>query len=417
MERITWKMLENSSGHYNILDHFTLGNFTCVSDASTVDVGACGNYVDSSNSTLTARVNTANIRRGSSMRLKVLLTCLQLYYTPVLVTAGLLGNCLSIYIMCQNAKVRRLSCTVYLIAIAISNATYLLAFFLIWLGTTHGVRIHNQPVWCQALTLLSGVANFLSCWYVLLLSLDRLLAVGGYPRARARLCSPMCAKLVTLILGLFSIAVYVNISLLFAVVQFLPGTYYCAPLPERFEVIKILSKIDVFWNAFLPYMLILVFNICSYSAFSRLNRCRKSFLSVHYMTTQGRRVHLHIPMVELNATRACFVLCLCNLSLCVPCQVLRVYHTARTSIDGDFQPSAKLYLTQELFQYLYNTSFAVHIFIYVLTLPLFRASLVFLAKQSCSRVLPSSCIQKPIDPVSIELRRSVRRRVNDTYLL
>lgn len=79
----------------------------------------------------------------------------QLYYTPLLVLLGTLGNTLSVFVFFAT-KLRKLSSSYYLSALAISDTGFLVALFISWLNLVD-VNLFNMPGICQLTVYLTQV--------------------------------------------------------------------------------------------------------------------------------------------------------------------------------------------------------------------------------------------------------------------
>ena len=72
---------------------------------------------------------------------------LSLYYTPIMILFGLLGNVLSCIVF-TNTRLKMRSSSFYLTALAITDITYVLIIFLLWLDLL-GFYTYNANVLCQ----------------------------------------------------------------------------------------------------------------------------------------------------------------------------------------------------------------------------------------------------------------------------
>lgn len=98
-----------------------------------------------------------------------------LYYTPILVYLGAIGNLLCIYVF-QSPKLKKLSTSCYLSALAISDTVFLVALFTVWL-TMVGIDVFNKSGSCQVIVYLTAVCSFLSAWFVVAFTVERFVAV------------------------------------------------------------------------------------------------------------------------------------------------------------------------------------------------------------------------------------------------
>ncbi|CAB0018610.1 unnamed protein product, partial [Nesidiocoris tenuis] len=88
----------------------------------------------------------------------LLLDWIQRYYTPALVGFGTIGNCLSVVVFFFSTKLRKLSSSYYLSALAISDTGYLFCTFFSWLNMVN-IDIFNRPGFCEfSVYLTQGLA-------------------------------------------------------------------------------------------------------------------------------------------------------------------------------------------------------------------------------------------------------------------
>ncbi|XP_053956244.1 neuropeptides capa receptor [Anastrepha ludens] len=118
---------------------------------------------------------------------------LNYYYVPVLVCTGSLGNILSVFVFFKT-KLRKLSSSFYLAALAVSDTCFLLGLFMQWLNFVD-IDIYNRDFFCQFFTFFSNLACFCSAWFVVAFTVERFIAVG-YPLRRQTMCTVRRAKIV-----------------------------------------------------------------------------------------------------------------------------------------------------------------------------------------------------------------------------
>ncbi|XP_037930876.1 cysteinyl leukotriene receptor 1 [Teleopsis dalmanni] len=118
---------------------------------------------------------------------------LSFYYVPILVCTGSIGNILSVFVFFKT-KLRKLSSSVYLAALAISDTCFLFGLFAQWLNFVD-VHIYNRDFFCQFFTYFSSLACFCSAWFVVAFTVERFIAVM-YPLRRQTMCTVRRAKIV-----------------------------------------------------------------------------------------------------------------------------------------------------------------------------------------------------------------------------
>lgn len=115
------------------------------------------------------------------------------YYIPVLCCTGSIGNILSVFVFFRT-KLRKLSSSFYLAALAVSDTCFLAGLFAQWLNFLN-VDIYNQNYFCQFFTFFSYLASFCSVWFVVAFTVERFIAVI-YPLKRQTMCTVRRAKIV-----------------------------------------------------------------------------------------------------------------------------------------------------------------------------------------------------------------------------
>lgn len=130
---------------------------------------------------------------------------IQFYYVPILVYFGTFGNTVSVYVFFRT-KLKKLSSSYYLAALAISDTIFLIQLFVLWLGFVK-LDLYNLPIMCQAMNYLASVCSFMSVWLVLAFTVERFVAVK-YPLLRAAVCTISRAKMMILILTVVGMLLY-----------------------------------------------------------------------------------------------------------------------------------------------------------------------------------------------------------------
>lgn len=106
------------------------------------------------------------------------LYAIQLWFTPVLVTLGSLGNCLCVIVF-FSTKLKKLSSSYYLSALAISDTCALVSVAATWFDLVD-IPFFNTEGFCQLFVYMKCVCSFLSVWFVVAFTVERFVAVS-YP--------------------------------------------------------------------------------------------------------------------------------------------------------------------------------------------------------------------------------------------
>ena len=140
----------------------------------------------------------------------ILIKDLHLFYSPIIIGLGLLGNTLT-WLIFLRSRLRGLSSSHYLAAIVIVNTIYLLSLLIQWLSV-YGPDLYNRPVWCQFVRFINSTSSFLSVWYLTAFAVDRYICIC-WPAEASKMCTLMRARIVIISLMCIGIVVYINMTL------------------------------------------------------------------------------------------------------------------------------------------------------------------------------------------------------------
>lgn len=164
---------------------------------------------------------------------------LTLYYTPVLVCFGSIGNILSVFVFFKT-KLRKLSSSYYLAALGISDTCFLFGLLVPWLNFVD-IHLYNKNVLCQLVTYLSGLCSFLSVWFVVAFTVERFIAVL-YPLKRQTMCTVKRAKMV--LAGLSTLGCIISLPyLVYAEPHYSEKLEeYICDVKEQYKVSKLVNQ-------------------------------------------------------------------------------------------------------------------------------------------------------------------------------
>lgn len=149
---------------------------------------------------------------------------------PLIIVGGCLGNVLAVLVF-RLTMLRKQSSSYYLAALCISDTCFLVLTGLEYLTSYEYVNIWYRPVACELLTYGSGVASFLSVWFVVAFTAERYVAVL-HPLRRPDWCTVTRAKLVLAICTLVSMVL--NAPLLyFSDTVWNETRYMCELKPQK----------------------------------------------------------------------------------------------------------------------------------------------------------------------------------------
>lgn len=195
----------------------------------------------------------------------------QFYFTPVIVYLGSIGNGLSVFVF-FSTKLKKLSSSYYLAALAISDNIFLACMFVVWLRFVE-IDLFNKWGWCQLIVYLTSVCSFLSVWLVLAFTVERFIAVR-YPLLRQSLCTVSRAKMFILILVLISMG-FSSPSAIFVTLKEEKSRMYCTADPDFQNFLNIFNYVDTFITFLIPVVAITVLNVCISRTVLKLANVRK----------------------------------------------------------------------------------------------------------------------------------------------
>ena len=305
---------------------------------------------------------------------------LEMYYTPLLVSIGIIGNMLTCLTLTHGTTCKS-SATPYLTMLAISDICFLCVLLLVWLTSVLHVNIYNAGGWCQGITYVGYICAFLSVWLYVCMSVDRLIIIC-LPVRNSKLCSALRAKIVIISLTIVAIVVYLNISLMFGVVT-IQQTLVCLPMSVFVPAIQVLNKLDAFINLLLPYAAVCVINLCIIRSIVEHYQRRNKIIRADHLhrvdICQERR-----SRVELQNTKLILAVSCVFLALNLPSHVLRLI-VMISFFRGSQLFINRVYFWQRLLMQLFFTRFAINFFVHVGFSSLFRKSLRHLFSHLCKR--------------------------------
>ncbi len=192
---------------------------------------------------------------------------LNIYFTPVIILVGMVGNLLSVIVF-VNTYLSRQSSSIYLASLAVADLLYLLSLTVVWLSWIHVPLLHHIGC-CQLVTYLKNVCTFLSVWYVVCFTVDRYIIVC-YPLRRDRYCTPRLARRVVLLLAAVALLLYAY-STVTTGIQTVGGILpVCTHLTGYYTVTTVATALDSVFTLIVPSSTIVVLNCRLVSRILRL---------------------------------------------------------------------------------------------------------------------------------------------------
>ena len=326
-----------------------------------------------------AMPETANSPPSTDVR-EVVLQVLHVYYMPSLMALGAAGN-VAVSAILLGSSLRRNSANHYLAAAGVSDAFFLLGLLLLWLENL-GLDLYNRKGWCQLISFVNSVCTFLSLWLIVAFAIDRLI-VHVLPKRSAKLCTPFRAKIVILSIVVIAVVVYVNISLTVGVVKY-GGLSRCMPLPQFMSHLRWLGLIDGMINLTLPYIVLMVILaiILRYACAISGDVDDPHTHSYVESTPQDNLLHsrparLSVMTVLLLAT---------FLVMRLPSEVFRFLHSIRGVTNKFYPISQTEYYWQQFSQKIFETSFALKLFLLLAFHPMFRQTVSRRIRMVCDKI-------------------------------
>ncbi|XP_017080377.1 uncharacterized protein LOC108114116 [Drosophila eugracilis] len=205
------------------------------------------------------------------------------YYIPVLCCTGSIGNILSVFVFFKT-KLRKLSSSFYLAALAVSDTCFLAGLFAQWLNFLN-VDIYNRNYFCQFFTFFSYLASFCSVWFVVAFTVERFIAVI-YPLKRQTMCTVRRAKIVLFCLTLVG-CLHCLPYILIAKPVFMPklNATICDLNSEYKEQLALFNYWDSIVVYAVPFTTIAVLNTCTGCTVWKFATVRRT-LTMHKMKPQ-----------------------------------------------------------------------------------------------------------------------------------
>lgn len=255
---------------------------------------------------------------------------IQLYYTPILVYLGCLGNGISMYVF-FGTKLRKLSSSYYLATLAVSDNLFLVSTFVVWLRMV-GLDLYNRQGVCQVINYVTGVCSFLSVWLVLAFTVERFVAVR-YPLLRQSVCTVARAKLAITVLVVVSLVVY-SPQMFASTITNINGNDSCNVHPEWRQTVNVFNYVDTVLTLLIPVVVITILNVCISRTVWKLASIRRRLThrapagGMHMrkmpQAQVGGRQRKHCTVSQNKVTKMLLVVSTVCLCLHFPSYVMRV---------------------------------------------------------------------------------------------
>ncbi|XP_013408815.1 thyrotropin-releasing hormone receptor [Lingula anatina] len=298
----------------------------------------------------------------------------RLYFTPTVVILGFIGNLMS-FLVFTCTHLQRLSSSVYLAALAISDEAFLILLLMTQWLLDLKINLFYSQGWCQASIYLTYIFSFLSVWYVVAFTTERYIAVR-FPLKRPEMCTVARAKIVVLSLAGFA-AVFYLLTLWTNGVE--DGV--CKPLDGYSELNKGFIYTDTVLTFVIPSVVLIYMNIriaIKVAYFYSKRKESDARIIVEQFTFNNRYVKHPHPVIgsptrrsqesQMKITKMLLVVSTVFLFLNLPSHGIRIYVLIMLYANGGQHSGTQMeYVLQYVFQFLYYINFAVNFFLYCIT--------------------------------------------------
>ncbi|XP_074037844.1 G-protein coupled receptor [Leptinotarsa decemlineata] len=188
-----------------------------------------------------------------AMNFVIYLNFIHMYYIPVVIVVGFVGNVLScLVLLTTHLKLR--SSSYYLAALAVADTGYVFCIFVVYCTSNNIFDIFNKNGFCQVLMYLTYVCSFLSVWLIVAFTVERFIAVQ-YPLKKPYICTVSRAKIIVLSLTAVALIFHFYIFLIVNIVE-----EQCQLVPEYQKVAGYINYVDTILTLVVPVVLIVGMN-------------------------------------------------------------------------------------------------------------------------------------------------------------
>jgi hypothetical protein len=181
---------------------------------------------------------------------------IEVCYSLTLIVLGSIGNVISVFVF-FTTKLKKLSSSLYLAALAISDTGFLIALLITWLNS-FGVPLFKTSGMCEIDIYLTYVCSFLSAWLVVAFTVERFVAVR-HPLRRTSMCTVARAKIVLVSLTTLALILYVPCFWLTRI-ETHEDPAVCSLNPEFMVLATVINHVDFILTFILPFLVIATLN-------------------------------------------------------------------------------------------------------------------------------------------------------------
>ncbi|XP_052219162.1 probable G-protein coupled receptor B0563.6 [Dreissena polymorpha] len=281
------------------------------------------------------------------------------YVLPLIVFVGLIGNLTSIYLLQLDKQMRKVSSSVFLTSVLVSDTGMLMSLLLVWIESL-GYPVNHLPAVCRINVYLTYVFGFLSIWYVVCISVETFITIC-HPTRIKQMCTLFRARAVAVMLLAFALVLYV-VAPFITEVQSVPHsntTKNCLPIAQYAHLLQLLFYVDLVLTLLLPFVLLIILltfmTVAIVRSIQRKQQRNNRKTNEEYHTSRIRK----LPQVRV--AKMLFILSVSVVFLNIPSHGFKL----KSLISGNAILSETESLIHLLLLFLSYTSFSVKFFICV----------------------------------------------------
>ena len=288
----------------------------------------------------------------------------RLYFIPVIIAVGLIGNTLLITVFSRTV-VKKWSISHYLVGIGVSDTGFLVPLFMVWLRNFKVDIIAVYGV-CRLFMYITYIASFLSMWYVAAATVERFISLW-FPLKRS-MCTAKRSRCVTITLAVLAILFY-SFAVWTSGVYPMHGVMQCSVLPKFAPIISFLHHVDTVIVSIIPTIAVGVLNVLNVVGCLRLRsqiRKRRNYPNEAEARNE-MKMQYEISRLFTIISVTCWLIGL-------PLQVSRTLFLFKT-LNGEI-PTHRNIIMQGLLGYLIDVCYGIKFFIAIVCSGQVRKGLV-----------------------------------------
>lgn len=302
---------------------------------------------------------------------------IHIYWIPIMIPIGLVGNTLAFFVMLQKHN-RRVSCCLYMAALAVSDTIILTSAGYYYFATVvldPYYRMEDND--CAVMVYFLQAAFFNGVIIIISMTVDRFIAIR-YPLKAVIHCTPRRAKI--------TIAVTICVSLVYnlplAFISEMVDDIICAGFAKKDPLTEIIAVIHFITNSLMAFIVILSLNVAIIISFRKHQRSSIRNNSNHSLPSASSTESLRRDpnRQETQLTAMLLMVTFAFLFLTLPQHIRYAVYTDVVD-QRESESSYALYvLIYHITNKLFYTNSAVNFFLYCASGPKFRMDL----KNLCS---------------------------------